>query len=193
MEVLDYSPEAARAYFATETRKALEAVEQAASGVALRDVSRVLKLFAEGLSGKTLTILSQGQEKSEASSSQISSEGVIVLPARVRQYATREDNLRLYKLMTAHEAGHFEYGTYDLDLGRIGDLSAQACLRYGRQARAQAHAFATPEQLLRAEFETAKSAGQARQRCARRALVAKHDDRAQFRAVVRGEWRSAKG
>src|SRR5207249_2140925 len=129
MEVLDYSHEAARAYFATETRKALEAVEQAASGVALRDVSRVLKLFAEGLSGKTLTIRSQWEEESQAASSQISSEGVIVLPARVRQYATREDNLRLYKLMTAHEAGHFEYGTYDLDLGRIEDLSAQACLR----------------------------------------------------------------
>ena len=141
MEVLDYSPEAARAYFATETRKALEAVEQAASGVALRDVSRVLKLFAEGLSGKTLTIRSQGQEESAASSSQSASEGVIVLPARMRRYATREDNLRLYKLMTAHEAGHFEYGTYDLDLGRIEDLSAQACLRYGRQARAQLHSL----------------------------------------------------
>ena len=141
MEVLDYSPEAARAYFATETRKALEAVEQAARGVALRDVSRVLKLFAEGLSGKTLTIRSQGQEDREASSSQSASEGVIVLPARVRQYATREDNLRLYKLMTAHEAGHFEYGTYDLDLGRIEDLSAQACLRYGRQAPAHLHSL----------------------------------------------------
>jgi nitric oxide reductase NorD protein len=141
MEVLDYSPEAARAYFATETRKALEAVEQAASGVALRDVSRVLKLFAEGLSGKTLTIRSQGQEDSEASSSQSPSEGVIVLPARVRQYATREDNLRLYKLMTAHEAGHFEYGTYDVDLGRLEDLSAQACLRYGRQAPAHLHSL----------------------------------------------------
>ena len=135
MEVLDLNPEAARAYFATETRKALEALERAASGVALKDVVRVLKLFAEGLSGKPLTIRHHGQEESEASSSPTTSgEGIIVLPARMRRYPERNDNLRMYKLMTAHEAGHFEYGTYDLDLGSVQDLAAQACLRYGRPA-----------------------------------------------------------
>src|SRR5438445_2122790 len=47
MEVLAYNPDAARAYFAVETRKALEAIEEAASGVALRSVARVLKLFGK--------------------------------------------------------------------------------------------------------------------------------------------------
>jgi hypothetical protein len=136
MEVLDYKPEAARAYFATETRKALEAVEKAASGVALKDVVRVLKLFAEGLSGKPLSIRPQ-EEAASATTLTPSGEAIIRLPARVRHYPTRADNLRLYKLMTAHEAGYFEYGTYDIDLGRIADLAAQACLRYGRQAPAR--------------------------------------------------------
>jgi hypothetical protein len=138
MEVLDYNPEAARAYFATETRQALEAIETAASGVALKKVARVLKLFAEGLSGKPLSIRPQQEDASESTSMQSSSgEGIIRLPARVRHHPTREDNLRLYKLMTAHEAGHFEYGTYDLDLRRVADLAAQACLRYGRQVPAR--------------------------------------------------------
>src|SRR3989442_537558 len=56
VEVLAYNPDAARAYFAVETRKALDAIDEAASGVALRSVARVLKLFAEGLSGHPVTI-----------------------------------------------------------------------------------------------------------------------------------------
>ena len=45
MEVLDYSPEGARAYFALETSKALSAIEQATNNVPLRQVARSLKLL----------------------------------------------------------------------------------------------------------------------------------------------------
>ncbi|TKB81963.1 MAG: hypothetical protein E8D45_01295, partial [Nitrospira sp.] len=51
MEVLAYSVEGARAYFAMETRKALASLEQALNGVALRQVARHLKLFAQALCG----------------------------------------------------------------------------------------------------------------------------------------------
>src|SRR2546422_5971005 len=102
MEVLAYNPDAARAYFAVETRKALEAIEEAASGVALRHVARILKLFAEGLSGHPVTIRPLGEGGGDWST--------IALPARMRRYPTKEDNLRMYKALTAHEAGHLEYG-----------------------------------------------------------------------------------
>src|SRR5437870_3844076 len=124
MEVLAYNPEAARAYFAAETRKALDAIDEAASGVALRSVARVLKLFAEGLSGHPVTIRPLAESRGDRST--------IALPALMRRYPTKEDNLRVYKLLTAHEAGHLEYGTYDLQLSRLADLAAQARLRYGR-------------------------------------------------------------
>src|SRR5213594_2457830 len=124
MEVLAYNPDAARAYFAVETRKALEAIEEAASGVALRSMARVLKLFAEGLSGHAVTIRPLDESKGDGST--------IALPARMRRYPSKEDNLRMYKVLTAHEAGHLEYGTYDLSLSRLADLATQAGLRYGR-------------------------------------------------------------
>jgi len=134
MEVLAYNPEAARAYFAVETRKALDAIEEAASGVALRSVARVLKLFAEGLSGHPVTIhpLEEGEAPIPPKASADGS--TIFLPVRMRRYPTKEDNLRVYKVLTAHEAGHLEYGTYDLRLNRLADLAAQAGLRYGRAA-----------------------------------------------------------
>ncbi len=129
MEVLVYNPEAARAYFAVETRKALAALEEAASGVALRSVARILKLFAEGLSGHPVTIRAEGESEKSRSSSDGST---IYLPARLRRYPSKEDNLRLYKVLTAHEAGHLEYGTYALPVSRLADLASQASLRYGR-------------------------------------------------------------
>jgi nitric oxide reductase NorD protein len=135
MEVLAYNPEAARAYFAIETRKALEAIEEAASGIALRSVARMLKLFAEGLSGQPVTIRprDEGSGEGAAPQNRASSDGAtIFLPARMRRYPLQEDNLRFYKVLTAHEAGHLEYGTYALPMARLADLAAQASLRYGR-------------------------------------------------------------
>src|SRR3989441_10178534 len=79
MEVLAYNPEAARAYFAVETRKALKAIEEAASGVALRSVARGLKLFAEALSGRPVTIHPLGEGGGDWST--------IALPARMRRYS----------------------------------------------------------------------------------------------------------
>ncbi len=137
MEVLAFSPEAARAYFASETRKALEALEEAASGVALRSVARMLKLFAEGLSGQPVTIrpLDEGGGEGSGPQARASSDGAtIFLPARMRRYPSRDENLRRYKVLTAHEAGHLEYGTYALPMERLTDLAAQASLRYGRSA-----------------------------------------------------------
>ena len=135
MEVLAYNPEAARAYYAVETRKALEAIEEAASGVALRGVARMLKLFAEGLSGQPVTIRALDEPRGGEATSQArpSSDGTtIFLPARMRRYPSREKNLSLYKILTAHEAGHLEYGTYALPMARLADLAAQASFRYGR-------------------------------------------------------------
>src|SRR5437867_2383031 len=124
MEVLAYNPEAARAYFAAEPRRAPDAIDAAASCLALRSVARLLKLFAEGLSGHPVTIRPLDESKGDGST--------IALPARMRRYPSKEDNLRMYKVLTAHEAGHLEYGTYDLPLSRLADLAAQAGLRYGR-------------------------------------------------------------
>jgi nitric oxide reductase NorD protein len=133
MEVLAYNAEAARAYFAAETRKALEAIERASGSLSLREVARMLKLYAQGLSGKAVMIRAQSQESPHQPRPPVSSErGTISLPLRVGVYPRREENLRIYKLMTAHEAGRLQYGTYDVDMTRLHDIAAQAALRYGR-------------------------------------------------------------
>ncbi|MEX5217176.1 MAG: VWA domain-containing protein [Nitrospira sp.] len=123
MEILDYNLEAGRAYFAVESHQALAALEQAASGVPLRRVARSVTLFAQALCGRPVRVhaLSEGEEQHPRAA--VGAEGLIIyLPSIVRRYATYEENARLYRVMAAHEAGHVEFGTYDVPLSRLADL-----------------------------------------------------------------------
>jgi nitric oxide reductase NorD protein len=134
MEVLEFSVDGGRAYFALATKKALASVEQAMSGVPLRKIARSLKLFAQGLCGTDVAIHSlpetsePGKEPPRAT---VSADGrTILLPSLLRRYPTYEENLRLYTVMAAHEAGHLEFGTYDLSMDQLADVIAAVRQRY---------------------------------------------------------------
>lgn len=133
MEVLAYSPEGARAYFAVESLKALASVEEALSGVPLRQVARRVKLFVEGLCGTGVTIEAlPDSATASAARATVSPDGrTIALPAILRRYPTAEENERLYFVMAAHEAGHLEFGTYRLTLEPLADLIRAVQARYG--------------------------------------------------------------
>ncbi|HEX2056588.1 MAG TPA: hypothetical protein VHF07_08840, partial [Nitrospiraceae bacterium] len=125
VEILDYSVEAGRAYFAVASHQAIAAVEQALSGVPLRRIARSLTLFAEALCGRAVTLQALTPEEGERPRAVVTREGLrIKLPSLVGRYAGYEENARLYMVMTAHEAGHAEFGTYDLAVSRLSDLVA---------------------------------------------------------------------
>jgi nitric oxide reductase NorD protein len=135
MEILQYSQEGARAYFALETRKALASVEQAMNGVPLRQMARQLRLFAQGLCGSDVRIQAlPGTSLDETHVGQratVAHQGrIILLPELIRRYPTKEENARLYAVMTAHEAGHLEFGTYRLSLAQLSGLIADVFARY---------------------------------------------------------------
>ncbi|MDP9132428.1 MAG: hypothetical protein M3M98_04745, partial [Nitrospirota bacterium] len=142
MEVLEYSLDGGRAYFAMETEKSLSAVSQALSGVPLRQVARRVKLFAQMLCGRDLRIhdlpdsLESAQPMARAT---VSDDGrSIGLPSIVRRYPTFDENERMYMVMAAHEAGHLEFGTFDLSMARVQDLLRDIGQRYGRLASQEA-------------------------------------------------------
>ena len=139
MEVLAYSIEGARAYFALESQKALTSVEAALSGVPLRQVARTIKLFVQGLCGTDLTIQALPDSLSQETSARatVSQDGrIISLPALLRRYPTAEENTRLYLVMAAHEAGHVEFGTYRLTLEPFAELVMALRQKYGRVKQA---------------------------------------------------------
>ncbi len=134
MEVLAYSLEGARAYFALESQKALTSVEAALSGVPLRQIARTVKLFVQGLCGADLTIQALPDSLSQEVSTRatVSQDGhTISLPSLLRRFPTAEENTRLYLVMAAHEAGHVEFGTYRLTLEPLADVVLVLRQRYG--------------------------------------------------------------
>lgn len=138
MEVLAYSIEGARAYFALESQTALDSVEKALSGVPLRQVARTIKLFVQGLCGTEFAIqaLPASLAPDAPVRATVSPDGrTISLPSLLRRYPTTEDNMRLYLVMAAHEAGHVEFGTYRLRLEPLASLVAEVRERYGRTDR----------------------------------------------------------
>ena len=107
MEVLAYSPDGARAYFAAESQKALGSVEVALSGVPFRQVARRVKLFVQGLCGTEVAVAALPDSVTSQARATVSADGrTISLPALLRRYPTATENDRLYVVMAAHEAGH---------------------------------------------------------------------------------------
>jgi len=152
MEVLDYSVEGARAYFGLETKRALESIEQAMSGVPLRTVARSLKLFTQALCRTDVSIQSLPESQDPAiSGTQVwpratVTEGgrTMLLPSRISRFPTREENIRLYTVMVAHEAGHLEFGTYRLDFENLQDLLSLVHRRYHGGSLAPTEAVMEP-------------------------------------------------
>jgi len=155
MEVLDFSPEGARAYFSLETAKALASVEQSTKGVALRQVARALQFFAQMICDEDIRIQSlsnpnampvlagsdplgahaPGNESSSPLQSLMRASlnpqtHILSLPAFINQFPTKEENLRCYTVMTAHEVGHLEFGTYRVPWESLFELIQEVKRRY---------------------------------------------------------------
>ena len=130
MEILDYSAEGARAYFALETSKALSAIEQAANHVPLRQVARSLKLLGHMICGQPVQIESL-VDATQRPRLEMRAEGPIVyLPSLMTRFSVKDRNVRSYTVTLAHEVGHVEFGTYRIDMPFLRTLTRRVAGRY---------------------------------------------------------------
>lgn len=132
MEVLAYSPEGACAFFALETSKALHAVERGMNGVPLRHVARSLTLLAHMIGGQSVRIESLA-DATRPPRLDVKPEGPVVsLPFIMNRFSLKEENVRCYSVMVAHEVGHLAFGTYHVDRRFLQTLAHQVVTRYPR-------------------------------------------------------------
>jgi nitric oxide reductase activation protein len=109
---------ARRSYYALETRSSNEALREGGAGVSLESVQLLLRLYVEGLTGRTVEIAPLAAVPVE---SRIGDGRTIHLPSVVTEFGDEELDFRLYKVLAAHAAGQIEFGTYDRD---VDDLRA---------------------------------------------------------------------
>ncbi len=130
MEVLDYSPEGARAYFALETSKALGAIEQATNHVPLRQVARSLKLLGHMICGQPVQVESLA-DSTRRPRLEMKAEGpTVYLPSVMNRFSSKDQNRRGYTVTLAHEVGRVEFGTYRINLPFLRSLAQRVAERY---------------------------------------------------------------
>ena len=128
--LLTRSPEAGLAYFRLESSAAEQYLDHAAGGLSLRPVARTLTLFAEGLSGYSVTIQPiQGGPSDEATARSLPArlpyrEGrTIFLPPFVSEFGSPDENFRYYRVMTAYQAAQLEFGAFQVDRKAVSELA----------------------------------------------------------------------
>lgn len=133
LQVLDRNVEIGRAYFRMATKQALADLEELREGLRLRQVARVLKLYATALSGRDVMI----RATDELAGLDLMSFDHIALPPEMGAFETDDDNFRAYKVATAHGAGRIEFGTYRFSLSQIPDTVRALETRYPEEQDAR--------------------------------------------------------
>jgi hypothetical protein len=109
------------------SKYALEVLDELREGLALKQVARVLKLYATALCGRDVAIRSsQEMYAIEAFGSDH-----VVLPPDMRFFDDDDANFTAYKVATAHGAGRIEFGTYDFRLDELEGLVMHLSSKYG--------------------------------------------------------------
>lgn len=131
LEVLERNREIGRGYFRLGSKHSLDVLEELREGVALKDIARVLKLFATALSGRDIAVRSSAEARAE----EAYGADHILLPPEMRVFEDDERNFLAYKVATAHGAGRIEFGTYGFTLSDIPATIAELHRRYPQEAR----------------------------------------------------------
>ncbi len=106
------SPKSRRSYFALETRQSNAILQNTRAGLHLEDIQTVLRIYIEGLTGKTVEIAALSNVPQE---SRIGDGKTIHLPSSVAEFDDEDKDFRLYKVLAAHGAGQIEFGTFEKD------------------------------------------------------------------------------
>src|SRR5712692_2085187 len=110
-EIARRNPQAGEAFFALESRTSLLTLRHSSPVVSLSDVHGLLLKYLHMLSGAAVSL-----KESEAlifpPPLAEGADSALPLPAAVEVFPTYEENFRLYRVLSAHQAGRVEFGTY---------------------------------------------------------------------------------
>ncbi|PYS99759.1 MAG: hypothetical protein DMF63_09640, partial [Acidobacteria bacterium] len=111
-ETANDSPKSRRSYFALETRQSNAILQNTRAGLHLEDIQTILRIYIEGLTGKTVEIAPLTNIPQE---SRIGDGKTIYLPSSVAEFEDEEKDFKLFKVLAAHGAGQIEFGTFVKD------------------------------------------------------------------------------
>ncbi|MBI4220539.1 MAG: hypothetical protein HY682_10370, partial [Chloroflexi bacterium] len=118
--ILKESPDAGIAFLRGISTRSQEVLDTLASGVELNRIKDIVRIYCRALSGEDIELSSTQQlveKKIGWTDSQIATtEGTtIYLPPVVDRFPTKDDNFAWYKVVSTHQVGHIEFGSFKFD------------------------------------------------------------------------------
>ncbi len=114
-----------QAYYSLESKASQLALFKIEGGLTLDSVAHTLRLYVEGLTGRSLHIAPLTSIPDEA---KIGDGTTIYLPSVVAEFEDERENFRLFKVLAAHGAGQIEFQTFGQDtpetLAAVADIVA---------------------------------------------------------------------
>ncbi|HSF25316.1 MAG TPA: VWA domain-containing protein, partial [Blastocatellia bacterium] len=121
-----------QAYYSLESKASQEALFKIEGGLTLDSVAHTLRLYVEGLTGRSLNIASMASIPDEA---KIGDGKTIYLPSVVAEFENEKENFRLFKVLAAHAAGQIEFRTYFKDAPEILAALAETRTAFSHQLK----------------------------------------------------------
>ena len=146
------SPAAAASYFRMESTRSEEILDALSSSIELVRVSDVLRMYCRALVAKEIEIQATrqlvdkriGWVEGDAPTTEGST---IFLPGVVNRYTSKDHNFQWFKVISTHQAGHIEFGSFDFDYDRQSTMfeDIRPLLKAGRQSDTDEQADDTGE------------------------------------------------
>lgn len=116
-------PQKALSFLETDHPEFTDFMENIPRGLELKAVVPVLSTYLKALLGRAVEIAGGGETSTDGRK--------ITLPLRVREFRDDSDNFAFYKVIATHQEAHLEYGSYELDLEDLADITEMLAERYG--------------------------------------------------------------
>ena len=121
--LLRENPESGIAFFKVESNTSESMLETLSSSLELDRVKGIIRLYCRALSGSSVEVLTTKELVRKnigwIDEDSASTDGTkVFLPPVVDHYTSKQDNFSWFKVVSTHQVGHLEFGSFEFDFDR---------------------------------------------------------------------------
>ncbi len=126
-EIARENPDAGVAFFRLESARSGEILDSLSSSIELSRVRDILRMYCRALAGSEVEVQASQQLVDKnigwVEGDTPTTEGTtIFLPGAVNKFPSKDDNFSWFKVISTHQVGHIEFGSFGFDFDRPSTL-----------------------------------------------------------------------